>query len=1032
MSTHSYGRNLFPPLDNPDLTIRRRSRADPTLLNNFEMAAEGNGDPPVPDLRTMEELCQPSLNGWALKAKMVEINKNVIRVLQVNQQVKVFTPNCETCGGPHSYNDYLATVGQTKNVYAARDYQGGASHGPNPHPAYQAPAYQAPGYQALVHQPPIPQPQVVTANEFTNYMKANDAILKNMQTNMTSLTNSNLELKNMFGQFMKMNTASSSGSRTLPGNTVTNLKEDLKGVTTRSGTAYQGPKIPTTFSSLPSIVERKTEVTKDMVPPTNNGSTKDVQPLVVQTETLILVSEPVVAPIIVPVVAPVNALILMPKFGSSIKTLLTNKDKLSELAKTPLNEHCSAVLPKKLPKKLGDPSKFLIPYDFSGMDDCLALADLGASINLMPLLVWNKLSLPELSPTCMTLELADRLISRLVGVAEDIFIKVGTLLELSAAKQKLMLLDSAAEGRLMLLSRVKTVVSAAKLPILNLNEFDLWKMRIEQYFLMTDYSLLDVITNGDSPVPTRIVEGVLQPVAPTIAEQQLARKNELKACGTASHNLAFVSSSYTDSTTDLVSAAASVSAVCAKLPVQSTSPHLDNEDLKQIVVDQEAAFSKIKTSVQSLKLKIAYPGDLQLGNFGGSGNGCGLLPMGFKRFCWEKEEEKVWVQGTCLFLQIIRKLMGDMLPLEEILKEGRLLAKLIDENQILLRVPRQNNMYNIDLKNIVPIGGLTCLFAKATDDESKLWHRRLGHLNFKTINKLVKGNLVKGTKDETSGTYKSFITRVENLMNLRVKVIRCDNEIEFKNKEMNQFCKVKGIMRQYSIARTPQQNGVVVRRNKTLIEETRTMLADSKLPTTFWAEVVNTACYVQNRVLVSKPHNKTPYELFHDRTHAITFLRPFRCPVTILNTIDHLGKFDGKADMGFFIGYSLNSSRPNWLFDINALTRTMNYQPVVAQSNDFSVSQDNEFQPSNDCAKKVDEDLRKENECNDQEEEDSTESTNRVNTVTLNINVACSSGVCYANFHNLDSTFQVSHIPTIRIHKDHPLEQVIRDMHSAP
>nr|GEU70509.1 reverse transcriptase domain-containing protein [Tanacetum cinerariifolium] len=146
-----------------------------------------------------------------------------------------------------------------------------ASHGQNPPPAYQAPAYQAPSYQALIHQALIPQLQVMTTTEFTNYMKANDAILKNMQTNMTSLTNSNLELKNMFGQFMKMNTASSSGSGTLPSNTITNSKEDLK-------------------------VERETEVTKDTVPPTNNGSTKVVQPPVFQTETPIPNSKPVVAP----------------------------------------------------------------------------------------------------------------------------------------------------------------------------------------------------------------------------------------------------------------------------------------------------------------------------------------------------------------------------------------------------------------------------------------------------------------------------------------------------------------------------------------------------------------------------------------------------------------------------------------------------------------------------------------------------------------------------------------------------------------
>nr|GEU58450.1 reverse transcriptase domain-containing protein [Tanacetum cinerariifolium] len=218
-------------------------------------------------------------------------------------------------------------------------------------------------------------------------MKANDAILKNLKTNMTSLTNFNLELKNMFGQFMKMNTTSSSGSGTLPSNTITNPKEDLKGITTRSEIAYQGPTI-LTISSPHKVVERETEVTKDTVPSTNNRSTKDVQPPVVQVETQIPNSEPVVAPVFEPVVAPI-------------------------------------VEPIEAPKSWVDPDKFLILCDFSGMDECLALADLCVSINLMPLSVWKMLSLPELSPTCMTLELANRLISRPVGVAEDISVKVG-------------------------------------------------------------------------------------------------------------------------------------------------------------------------------------------------------------------------------------------------------------------------------------------------------------------------------------------------------------------------------------------------------------------------------------------------------------------------------------------------------------------------------------------------------------------------------------------------------------------------------
>nr|GEX25784.1 reverse transcriptase domain-containing protein [Tanacetum cinerariifolium] len=244
---------------------------------------------------------------------------------------------------------------------------------------------------------------------------------------------------------MKLNTASFAGSGTLPSNTITNPKEDLKGITTRSGNAYKGPTIPTT-SSPPKVVERKTEVIKDTVPPTNNGSTKYVQPLVVQDENQAPNFEPVFAPVVEPydkandqkekffqifkdldfIISFADALILMPKFGPTIKSLLTNKEKLFELARTPLNEHCSVVLLKKLPEKLGDPEKFLIPCDFPRMDECLALADFGASINLMPLSVWNKLSLPKLSLTCMTLELVDRLISHSVGVAEDVFVKVGT------------------------------------------------------------------------------------------------------------------------------------------------------------------------------------------------------------------------------------------------------------------------------------------------------------------------------------------------------------------------------------------------------------------------------------------------------------------------------------------------------------------------------------------------------------------------------------------------------------------------------
>ncbi|GJR35767.1 reverse transcriptase domain-containing protein [Tanacetum coccineum] len=210
------------------------------------------------------------------------------------------------------------------------------------------------------------------------------------------------------------------------------------------------------------VVENKLEVTKVTVPPTNNESTKDVQPPDVHVETQNF--EPIVAPVSAPKPNPKpsilypsrrnderrrekandqiekfyeifkdlsfeislkDALILMPKFASTLKTLIGNKEKLSEMARTPLNEHCSAVILNKLPEKLGDPGKFLIPCDFPGMDECLALANLGASINLMSLSVWKKLSLLELTPTCMTLELADRSISQPIGIVEDVDVKVG-------------------------------------------------------------------------------------------------------------------------------------------------------------------------------------------------------------------------------------------------------------------------------------------------------------------------------------------------------------------------------------------------------------------------------------------------------------------------------------------------------------------------------------------------------------------------------------------------------------------------------
>ncbi|GJW61585.1 retrovirus-related pol polyprotein from transposon TNT 1-94 [Tanacetum coccineum] len=265
-------------------------------------------------------------------------------------------------------------------------------------------------------------------------------------------------------------------------------------------------------------------------------------------------------------------------------------------------------------------------------------------------------------------------------------------------------------------------------------------------------------------------------------------------------------------------------------------------------------------------------------------------------------------------------------------------VKLTDESHVLLKVHRKDNMYSVDLKNVVPQG------------------------------------------------------------ELRVKVIRCDNGTEFKNRVKNQFYEMMGIKREFSVARTPQQNG---------------------------AEAVNTACYVQNRVLVIKPHNKTPYELFLGRKPALSFMRPFGCPVTILNTIDHLGKFDGKADEGFFVGYSTNSKA----------FRVFNSRTRIVEKNLPKDSPNAGFKPLGEEEKKDAEDLG--NEGGNPSTEEPRINQKRMQVLTaltiliLLVQLDAEDDGAEADMTNLDTHIPVSHVPTTRIHKNHPLNQVIRDLQLA-
>ncbi|GJY09050.1 hypothetical protein Tco_0377235 [Tanacetum coccineum] len=369
--------------------------------------------------------------------------KDMVRALILDKKnqtpapapVKAVEQSCVTCGGGHSYQNCPATDG---NVYrdntqeyvsqsAATNFnQGNTGYRPqmvanqirppgfppvqnhqgnnqnnfnrgnnynqnrgnnyNQSQIYRPQVNQPPAYQA-----PVPQTQGVSKTNFESYVKANDAVLRNMQNQGQTLQNQMANLTDMLSKFVTSNTASTSGLGTLTRNTVTNPKEDLKSITTQSGVTYQGPTIPPTTSSSPKVMNRDTEVTKDTMLPTNNGSTEDVQPPVVQVQS----RNPISAPMpnqrtSIPFpsrrnderrrekandqiekfyeifrdlsfeISFTDALMLMPKFASTLKTLIGNKEKLSEMARTPLNENCSAVILNKLPKKLGDPGRFLI------------------------------------------------------------------------------------------------------------------------------------------------------------------------------------------------------------------------------------------------------------------------------------------------------------------------------------------------------------------------------------------------------------------------------------------------------------------------------------------------------------------------------------------------------------------------------------------------------------------------------------------------------------------------------------------------
>nr|GEU97591.1 hypothetical protein [Tanacetum cinerariifolium] len=554
-------------------------------------------------------------------------------------------------------------------------------------------------------------------------------------------------------------------------------------------------------------------------------------------------------------------------------------------------------------------------------------------------------------------------------------------------------------------------------------------MRIEQYFLMTDYSLWKVIINGDSPAPTIIINGVVKPATLLSEDQKLAKRNELKSRDTLlmalsgklqklvsqleihgvslsqeDVNLKFLRSLPSEwkthtliwrnkanveehSLDDLfnLSAATSVSAVCAQLPVsfhpnidslsnaaifsffssQSTSPQLYYEDLKQIDVIIELQLWVLICPKWSAI--TATKRDILLGNVDLLRTQEGLVLMNHK-----EDMSQLRLLHQMLYSLNVMEL-GVMI---EVIKQRKSLLTLLSwlfHHQALHLIMRSqpSGKYHVVPPTIIgnfippkpdlvfhtaPIAvetaqsAFTVYLSPAKPAQTYLTQLDQWHLSLKigSVDHLIKDcNFQKTSPTPMNYAHRGYDKQYASSTKKYPQKHIVPAAVLTKSKPVSVTIvrpvsvvvpNIMGIKREFSVPRTPQQNGIAERKNRTLIEAAKTML---------------------NRVLVTKPQNKTPYELLHGRTPSIGFMRPFGCPVTILNTLDPLGKFEGKVDEGFLVGYFVNSKAfrvfnsrtrivqetlhvnflenkpnivgigPTWLFDIDSLTRTINYQPVI-------------------------------------------------------------------------------------------------------
>nr|GEU60037.1 ribonuclease H-like domain-containing protein [Tanacetum cinerariifolium] len=706
------------------------------------------------------------------------------------------------------------------------------------------------------------------------------------------------------------------------------------------------------------------------------------------------------------------------------------------------------------------------------------------------------------------------------------------------------------------------VVATTKLLLLNPNEFDLWKIRIEQYFLMTDYSLWEARGTLLMALPDKhqlkfniykdgksLIEAIEKRFSGN-KETKKVYEAEVKSSLSTSHNtqnIAFVSFQNTDNTNESVSAVASVYAASTKPPAsilpnvdnlsdvviysffasQSNSPQLDNDDLKQIDADD----------LEEMDLKWQMNNQQNMPSW--------LLPPQVHQVLIMSDEltssesdvsvptSPVHDSETIPNVLIVKP--SPTKPTKDMSQSNRPSAPIIedwvsdseDESEGEPMPPHKAPSFVQTFEHVkTPRTSV-----KPVEHPKQVAHLRKDIPKSKDsgCSRHMTGNIsYLSDFEEISGGYVAFGEnpkggKITGKGKIKTGKLDFDNVYFVKDLKFNLFSVLQ----------------MCDKKNNVLFTDTECVVLsyDFKLPdehhVLLKAKAVNTVCYVQNRVLVTKPHNKTPCELLLGRTPSIGFMRPFGCPVTILNTLDPLGKFDGKADEGFLVRYSVSSkafrvfnsrtrivqetldinflenqpnvagSRPSWLFDIDTLTQSMNYQLVVVghQPNSSAGIQENidaenesevHVSPSSsDKPTKHDAKAKREakgkshvdfstgvKDLSDDFEEFSTNSTKRVNAVsapitavgpnstnsTNSFNVAGPSDnavsskfeisekysfvnpfqypddldmpaledIIYsddvgaeADFSNLETSITVSPIPTTRVHKDHPVTQII-------